>query len=170
MAKELRPTSSKVLSAIFSIIGQNGLSEKKIIDMFAGTGNFGISSIKRGATEVSFLEINYKRCTEISKKLKKLQDSGKFHVIRGDIPKTITKITHKADFIFIDPPYSHILFEKIMKSLLENNILISTSIIIIEHSNKVTLPDSYPGLILRSRKRYGDSALTLFQSDKKYIS
>lgn len=29
MSKELRPTSSKVLSAIFSIIGQNGLSEKK---------------------------------------------------------------------------------------------------------------------------------------------
>ena len=162
MPKELRPTTSKVLSAIFSMVGPNGFYGKKVIDMFAGTGNFGISSIKRGASEVTFLEINKKRCKKISDLLKQFPNDKNLHVINGNIPTIISRISHTADIIFIDPPYNYLSFEKIMQSLEENNILKPGSLIFIEHSSKITLPDFYSNINLVKRKKYGDSAVTFF--------
>ena len=47
------------------MIGPNGLEGKDVIDIIAGTGNFGISALRRGANSAIFLDINKKRCEKI---------------------------------------------------------------------------------------------------------
>ena len=42
------------------MIGPNGLEGKDVIDIFAGTGNFGISALRRGANSAIFLDIHKK--------------------------------------------------------------------------------------------------------------
>ena len=49
-----------------------------------------------------------------------------------------------------------------MQSLEGNNILKPGSLIFIEHSSKITLPDFYSNINLVKRKKYGDSAVTFF--------
>ena len=44
-----RPTTSKVISAIFSMLGPNGPKDMIILDAYAGEGSVGVEAAKRGA-------------------------------------------------------------------------------------------------------------------------
>ena len=52
----VRPITSRVKSAIFSILGEK-IEGKEILDLFAGLGTLGIEALKRGAEKVVFIEI-----------------------------------------------------------------------------------------------------------------
>ena len=105
------------------MIGPGGLEGKDVIDIFAGTGNFGMSALRRGANTATFLDINKKRCEEIKLLLNQSNSKNTNYVINGSVPKAISKISHQADIVFIDPPYDQNPFEEVMNSLKENNIL-----------------------------------------------
>ena len=47
-----RPTTSKVISAIFSMLGPNGPKDMIILDAYAGEGSVGVEAAKRGAKKV----------------------------------------------------------------------------------------------------------------------
>ena len=100
------------------MIGPNGLEGKDVIDIFAGTGNFGISALRRGANSAIFLDINKKRCEKIKLLLNQSNFKNTNYVINGSVPKAISKISHQADIVFIDPPYDQNPFEEVMNSFL----------------------------------------------------
>jgi len=55
---QTRPTSNRVREAIFSSVEHavSGLSDLRVLDLFAGSGAFGIESISRGAAEAVLIE------------------------------------------------------------------------------------------------------------------
>ena len=67
--KSTRPLKDIVRESIFNIIGHSknefiNLENGKILDLFSGTGSFGIECISRGAKKVIFFE-NYKPAIEL---------------------------------------------------------------------------------------------------------
>jgi len=54
-AMSIRPTSDRVRSSIFNILGQT-LTGLSVLDLFAGTGSLGIESLSRGATRAVFVD------------------------------------------------------------------------------------------------------------------
>ncbi|GIT16465.1 MAG: hypothetical protein CM1200mP38_1220 [Dehalococcoidia bacterium] len=64
-SKALRPTTSMVRGAIFTILGSNVLEGAQVLDLFSGTGAMGIEAISRGAGHVDFIELDSRRCKEI---------------------------------------------------------------------------------------------------------
>ena len=52
----LRPTTSKVIGAIFSMMGHSNLEGKKFLDLYAGTGSVGIRALELGAKHCFFFE------------------------------------------------------------------------------------------------------------------
>ena len=66
-------------SAIFSLIGPEGVKNQKILDLYAGTGNLGIECLNRGAKFSVFVEKNIKTFKMLKKRLeeKKYQNSSK---------------------------------------------------------------------------------------------
>ena len=52
--KDVRPTSGRVLLALFSVLGSSlgSLENLAFLDLFAGTGRVGIEALKRGAAPV----------------------------------------------------------------------------------------------------------------------
>ena len=65
--KEVRPTSNKVLLALFNILGEK-IRGCKFLDLFAGTGSIGLEAIKRGAESCVFVESVKARADSIKKK------------------------------------------------------------------------------------------------------
>ena len=59
---DLRPTTSRVLSALFSMFGPEGVNGLKVLDLYAGTGSFGLRALERGAAQVVMVEFNRQRC------------------------------------------------------------------------------------------------------------
>ena len=141
---EVRPTSSLKREAIFSIIesyassnGFNPYTNKCFIDLFAGSGSFGLEAISRGANFSYFYEVNFevykvllKNCNAICKKNEFIiynQDGTLIENINVDFP---------ISAIFLDPPYKTNPFETILKKILDKKILDKDSLIIIETDNK----------------------------------
>ena len=64
--RDLRPTSSKVRQALFNILYD--VSDIFFLDLFAGTGEIGITALKKGAKPVYFVEIEKKKSVRYKKK------------------------------------------------------------------------------------------------------
>ena len=52
---ETRPTTGKVKEALFSVI-QFDIEGRRVLDLFAGTGQLGIEALSRGAESAVFIE------------------------------------------------------------------------------------------------------------------
>ena len=70
--KSTRPLKDRVRESIFNIIEHSNnetinLKGAKILDLFAGTGSFGIECLSRGAEKVVFFE-NYHQSNMLLKK------------------------------------------------------------------------------------------------------
>ena len=87
--KSTRPLKDRVRQSIFNIIEHSknenlDLNGSKILDLFAGTGSFGIECLSRGAESVIFFE-NYLDSNKILKQnLEKLELTNKTQVFDGD--------------------------------------------------------------------------------------
>ncbi len=123
--KETRPLKDLTKESIFNtLIHNNNLNitfnKSIVLDIFSGTGSFGLECISRGANEVIFIE-NYSPIIEILKKnTKKLKFNFNCKIINKNFIEDNLEIikNKKFNLVFIDPPYKlnnlDIIFEKII--------------------------------------------------------
>ena len=148
--KLTRPLKDMVRESIFNIIEHSNLFENKILnssilDLYSGSGSFGIESLSRGASKVVFCE-NYLPAFQILKKnLNLLNCNNNFEVFNETVLNFIdssNKKKSKYDIIFIDPPYKEKKIEELLSQLSKKKILSENSLIIL-HRNKKT-KDKFP--------------------------
>ena len=110
--KQTRPLKDLTKESIFNIIKHSkkfsiNLKESEILDLFSGTGSFGIECLSREAKFVTFVE-NYLGILPILKKnLSSLKLTDNYKIIEKDIFSNFNFKTFesKFDIIFMDPPY-----------------------------------------------------------------
>ena len=142
--KLTRPLKDVVKESIFNLI----LHSKKfnlvvenslILDLFAGTGSFGIECISRKAKKVIFFE-NYPEAIKIlEKNLNLLKNIDGFEIYKQDFFNFFLsnrELNAKFDIIFIDPPYKEKKINEIIEIILEKKILSQNGILIIHRHKK----------------------------------
>jgi len=168
---EMRPTQDKVREAIFNILGD--ITGCRVLELFAGSGAFGIEAISRGAAYVTFVDNNF-RCVEtVVSNLKSLGvGNDSYNVIRSDAIKVLPKLEtggEKFDIIFMDPPYYKELSKKCLISVNSYDILTPVGLVLVEHFKKDILPADLNIIRLDQERRYGDTVITIFRRrDEKY--
>ncbi len=145
------------------MLGPDGVNGLKVLDLYAGTGAFGIEALSRGAERAEFAELEERRCVEIRKALELLGygQTGKVH--RGDAVKVLSRLDGEFDLVFADPPYELDPFEELVAQVNEEGLLANGAWVFLEHSSRRELPDDFPGMKLATRRRYGDSAITAYR-------
>ena len=112
--KNTRPLRDLVKESIFNLIEHSNkfdavIENSKVLDLFSGSGSFGLECISRNANRVTFVE-NYKEALEVLKNnILKLKIQKKCHVIEENCfnyfnPNKI--FDEKFDLIFMDPQLS----------------------------------------------------------------
>ncbi len=162
---EIRPTQDKTREAVFNIIGD--VSNKKIMELFAGSGAFGIEFISRGASHVTFVDNNF-RCVEtIRANLESLGViDSKYDIIRANALSVLARLEkqeEKFDIIFLDPPYHKGIARKCLINIDSYDILSPSSIVIVEHFKKDSLVFDLNTLILEKERQYGDTFISIFR-------
>jgi len=163
--KSTRPLKDMVRESIFNIIEHSKneyveLNNAKVLDLFSGTGSFGIECISRGAEKVIFFE-NYLTSTKILKKNLDLLKLNKYSKI---IAKDIYNISQvnlnykKFDLIFLDPPFKDNKINLLIK-IIKNMKITSKKSLIIIHRNKKIDEDISKDLIISKEKSYGLSKI-----------
>jgi 16S rRNA (guanine966-N2)-methyltransferase len=100
---DVRPTMDMVREAIFSALG-NFVIGARVLDLFAGSGAFGIEALSRGAAEAVFVDNHPKAIESIQFNLAKTRLKGK--VIRQDAFGFLKRFDGTFNLIFADPPYA----------------------------------------------------------------
>ena len=80
---ETRPTTGKVKESLFSII-QFDIEGRRVLDLFAGTGQLGIEALSRGAAECVFVERRSDAVHLVQENLALCKLTDRAHVRQGD--------------------------------------------------------------------------------------
>ena len=158
----LRPTSERVRSAIFSMIGPGSVEATGVLDLYAGTGALGIEALSRGAESVDFVEIDAGRCRDMRANLEDLglSDRGKVHV--GRVERVLARLDGSFGLVLIDPPYDADPWDEVMTQLDEREMLEQEAIVLTEHSSRVELAQAYGRLTRARSRRYGDTSVSVY--------
>ena len=151
--EHIRPTTDKVRQALFTKL-QFFLPNKRVLDLFCGTGALGIEALSRGASEVVFVDKDARSASMTRENLKNLGVKAK--VIRCDAVKFVESCEEKFDLIILDPPYKSGIYEKIVPKLFP--LLEEDGIIVCEHDKKDVF--NYSPFVIYDEKRYGNTVLT----------
>jgi 16S rRNA (guanine966-N2)-methyltransferase len=100
---DVRPTMEMVRGAIFSALGER-VAGAKVLDLFSGSGAFGIEALSRGAAIATFVDDHPKAIAAIKANLEKTRLQAV--VVRSDVFRFLNRADPTFDLIFADPPYS----------------------------------------------------------------
>ncbi len=155
----IRPTTDMVKEAIFSIV-QFDVPGRRVLDLFAGTGQLGIEAISRGARECVFVDNSPASLALVRKNLEICQMQAP--VIRADAVSFLAGCG-KFDLVFVDPPYHAGLYDKILQTLFGFDILRDGGIILVESMCGEPMPVPAPPYVLGKSYRYGKISLTTYR-------
>ena len=165
---EIRPTQDKVRGAIFNILGD--VSGKNVLELFAGSGAFGIEAISRGAKSVTFVDNNFHCVQTIKSNLESLGiDHSIYDIIKTNAQNVMPRLAkndEKFDIIFLDPPYYKGIAKNCLINIDSYDIVSRIGLVIIEHFKKDALDAELERLIFLDERRYGDTLITIFNKLK----
>ena len=160
---ETRPTTGKVKEALFSVI-QFDIEGRRVLDLFAGTGQLGIEALSRGAECAVFVERRRDALQVIRENLEACGMTDKARLVNGHAMSYL-KSGEKFDLIFLDPPYASGLLEQALEEIVRFDICRRHGIIVAESAADKTLPALAGPYALYREYRYGKIKLTVYHRD-----
>jgi len=158
---ETRPTTDKVKESLFSII-QFDIEGRRVLDLFAGTGQLGIEALSRGAESATFVDCRRDAVKLIHENLKITELADQAKVVCGDSLAFLASAREKYDIVLLDPPYGAGLLEKALEQLVAFDILRQHGIIVCESPVEQELPEVAEPYLLYRTYRYGKIKLTIY--------
>ncbi len=158
---DIRPTTDNVKESVFNII-QFDIEGRRVLDLFAGTGQLGIECLSRGAAEAVFIDENTAAVKIVKENLKTCGFTAA--VLQQD---ALSYLRHcgKFDLIFVDPPYDSRLYESVLETINSVDILSDGGIILCESRREKSLPDMRAPYRKKKEYNYGRVKLTVYIKD-----
>lgn len=159
---ELRPTQDRIRQVIFSSLAEL-VPGARVLDLFAGTGAFGIEALSRGAASATFVEQNKEAVQCIRDNLQHCHLSG--DVRQADVFSFLAKPPEVPyDLIFADPPYLKSEGDLADSPMVEGLVpfMGANGLFVWEHYAGQQLQTAYPWEVTRHRT-YGETGLTFLR-------
>lgn len=156
--EDTRPTAERVKEALFSAI-QFDIEGRRVLDLFAGSGQLGIEALSRGARSAVFVDESRAAVQLVRANLALCRLQG--DVVQGESLGYL-RTCGKFDLIFLDPPYDTGLLDKALANVVQFDILAEGGIIVCESRREKVLPQLQPPYHLLTERNYGKIKLTLY--------
>tara|TARA_X000000368_G_C22670648_1_gene553781 strand:+ start:37 stop:597 length:561 start_codon:yes stop_codon:yes gene_type:complete len=164
--KKTRPLRDLVKESIFNLIKHSNkfdcdIENSNILDLFCGTGSFGLECISRNAKMVTFVE-NYKDALDILKKnIASLKVDKRYDIFEEDcfnFFKLEKRFIKKFNLIFIDSPFQEKNINSLIDEIKIKKVLDKNGILVIHRHKKdnVILSDK---LKILDERNYGISKI-----------
>ena len=145
--KITRPLKELVKESIFNLVEHSNkinihIKNSIVLDLFSGSGSFGIECLSREAKKVIFIEDYIKAIKILEKNLRSLKNVNNYEIIKNNcfnFFESNIRLNFKFDIIFMDPPYKELKLNQIIEKIKEQNLLKENGIIIIHRHKKDTL-------------------------------
>lgn len=165
---DVRPTTDRVKEAIFSVI-QFDIEGRKMLDLFAGSGQMGIEAISRGAEGVVFVDSSADSVDVIKDNLKNCDMMKSAVVIQSDaqmyLNGSASASKDKFDVAFLDPPYGKGILQSVLPLVAQ--VMKQSGAIICECPLNEKLPEFAGEFTVSKEYRYGKIKVTFYRVPRK---
>ncbi|MGN0546602.1 MAG: 16S rRNA (guanine(966)-N(2))-methyltransferase RsmD [Acutalibacteraceae bacterium] len=158
----VRPTTDRVKEAVFSII-QFEIEGRRVLDLFAGSGQLGIEALSRGAESAVFVDADKNSVRVVKENLAKTKLEQFASVAQTDSLAFLSMTDRVFDIAFLDPPYQTGLLQKALASIGEH--IAQGGVVICEHPTEEKLDDCFDGLAKQKDYRYGKTEITVYRKE-----
>lgn len=160
-----RPTADRTRESIFNILG-NTVQDAQVLDLFAGTGAYGIEALSRGAAAAVFVEIARQALQVLHCNVAACRLEERSRVVRWDAGRDLSGLG--AGFgpfhlVFMDPPYHAGLVAPALQHLAGARCLAPNARIVVEHDDQEPVTAAAP-YVLDDRRRYGKTVVSFLVS------
>lgn len=152
--KTTRPLTDRMKVRIFDILRED-IVNKRILDLYAGTGSFAFEALSRGAKHATIVDAAKQAYRILEKNITRTGFDDQTELIRSKVDEYVNKLiknSKKFDIIFMDPPYKLFNSKKVQK--MEQRINLISKLLPIEKKFKGVI-------IIKHPKRYPIEKLQL---------
>ena len=164
-----RPTSDRIKESLFNILGSK-VYGRKVLDIFAGTGNLGLEALSRGAASACFVDQATAALIRENAMHTRLQDKAAVH--GRDVFAQLSRFAQGGesfDLIFCDPPYHKGLAWRALTFFDESTVLAHAGILVVEHGADENDMPELSELRCVLNRRYGRTTQLSFFQRKAYL-
>lgn len=163
----IRPTSDRTRESVFNILSSlyESFAEKRVLDLYAGTGALGIEALSRGARTAIFVESQQAARAVLQKNLAFITGPAAHEIIGLPVEAALPQLHKRGavfDLIFIDPPYRQGLVGPAMEALAAGSLCGKGSIILCEHFIRDAVEECYGPLERFDTRRYGQTIVSFY--------
>ena len=128
-----RPTSERIKGAMFSSI-QFDIEDRRVLDLFAGSGQLGFEALSRGASKATFIDLSREAMEIVKQNAKITGFFDKSHFLVSDWRNYIRKASGREQFdlVFVDPPYAMECCADAAAYLAKTELIIPGAIVVLE--------------------------------------
>ena len=164
--KRTRPLKDRAKEGIFNILIHSkklniNFDKTHILDLYCGTGSFGLECLSRGAKSVTFVENNLNAKRILEQNIEKLSVDKLTKIYFQNVENFLLeskKIKKKINLTFFDPPFKDKNI-KLMLDLIKKNELLESKNTLIMHRHK-DIKEKYPYYFkISEQKNYGNSKI-----------
>ncbi|WP_136659641.1 16S rRNA (guanine(966)-N(2))-methyltransferase RsmD [Nitratireductor sp. XY-223] len=165
-SQSIRPTTDRTREALFNILAHahaKAIEDKRVLDLFAGTGALGLEALSRGARFSLFVEKSAEGRGLLRANIEKLGVQGRSKVYRRDAAMLGEIGTLEPfDLVFADPPYGRGLGERALAAAAVGGWLRPGALVLLEE-RAGTEPRPGDEFNLLETRSFGDTAVRFFR-------
>jgi len=172
VSEETRPTLERVKENFFNAISFE-LEDKRVLDLFAGSGQLGLEALSRGAKECVFIDAKFE-CSEIIRKnAQKAKLYEQCNIMTFNWAEYLSGLkkrkdkdfeSSKFDIVFLDASKGHYseLIKETIKKLVNQNFLNDNALIVCESNENIELDEEIIKNIKNTRiYKYGKVIISI---------
>lgn len=157
---DVRPTAEKVKEAVFSSI-QFEIEGRRVLDLFAGSGQMAIEALSRGAAEGVFVDSSRTSAELVRKNIAAAGFENVSRVANTEAAAFLGSTEQIFDIAFLDPPYNKQLingcFERLVKRMAAGGIIIC------ETQFDEALPEGAGEFTVYREYKYSKTRITVYR-------
>lgn len=159
----IRPTTDRVRAAVFDALQRP--PPERVLDLFAGSGAFGIEALSRGAEYACFIERSRRAAAVIRQNLEDLGVRDSAQVVIGDARRATRARGAPFGLVYADPPYADDPWLTLFDALETPGLLTDEALVVTETSSRFGPPLAPVGWSCLKERRHGDTTFTIFRRE-----
>jgi 16S rRNA (guanine966-N2)-methyltransferase len=160
-AQGVRPTADRARQAVFNILEHGvawpGFSDCGVLDLFAGTGAYGLEALSRGAARATFIDSDPAALLGIRRNAAALGEARSIVLLKLDasrLPPPARIVEAPCGLAFLDPSYESRLAVPALQGAASHGWIGSGAIAVVEVGAREPLAPP-PGYVVEDERIYG---------------
>ena len=157
---ETRPTTDRVKEGLFSAL-QFDIEGRRVLDLFAGTGQLGIEALSRGAKSCLFVDRSAEALAVVKANCKTAGVDRQSDIRQGEAESFLANIRGPFDLALLDPPFHHDTVAAVLPLLAAK--MAPGGVVLCETEREADLPEQAGTLTLVKQYNYGKIKVSRYE-------